>query len=89
LKIVALIIVLVLIGTAWVGWQQLAPRIDVTDSMAYLLKWQGRPIIETRLGEVRGVSNDRANAFLGIPYVQAPTGDRRFMPILIQTESKA
>lgn len=38
------------------------------------------PILSTTSGAVRGVALDGGFAFLGIPYAQDPTGDRRFAP---------
>ena len=82
MRIAAALIVLVLVvtGAAWLGLSRLTPQVDLTDSMAYLLDWKGRTTVETRLGKIRGISNGRVNAFLGIRYAQPATGDRRFMP---------
>ena len=38
------------------------------------------PIVETRYGKIRGVSNDGVYAFKGIPYGASTAGANRFMP---------
>jgi para-nitrobenzyl esterase len=82
LRIAAALIVLALVVAvaAWLGLRQLAPQMDLTDSMAYLLDWKDRTTVQTRLGKIRGIGNGRVSAFLGVPYAQPATGDRRFMP---------
>jgi para-nitrobenzyl esterase len=39
-----------------------------------------RPVVETRLGRVRGVEHDGVARFLGIPYAAPPVGPLRFAP---------
>jgi len=37
-------------------------------------------VVETTLGQIRGVDQEGAQAFLGIPFAAPPTGVRRFQP---------
>ena len=39
-----------------------------------------RPVVDTALGRLEGVTRAGADAFLGIPYARPPVGDLRFAP---------
>jgi len=82
MKILLTIVVgLLIIGAVFI-WHSLnkTRSIGMTSNTDHILSWQDRTTIETQLGQVTGLSNQRVNAFLGIPYGLPPTGDRRFMP---------
>ena len=52
---------------------------DVTSSTNHILDWGYKTTIDSRLGEITGLSNGRTHAFLGIRYALPPTGERRFL----------
>src|SRR4051812_11432312 len=39
-----------------------------------------QPVVHTESGDVAGLDQGQAVAFLGTPYAAAPTGDRRWRP---------
>ena len=38
------------------------------------------PTVDSMLGKITGIENDRAYIYKGIPYAKATTGDLRFAP---------
>lgn len=83
LKTVALTVLAIVIVEAcglWLPLKGQNSELDLLFSTNHLLELEERKTIDTRLGTVTGLSNNRVHAFLGLRYAQPPTGVRRFHP---------
>jgi len=77
--VIVAIAVLVAVGYWWF-FQRNSIQFSTTDGMSYILDWEERHTLDTRLGSVVGLGNGRIQAYLGVPYAEPPVGNRRFLP---------
>lgn len=83
LIIAAMVIVAIAVLVAvayWWFFQRNSIQFSTTDGMSYILDWEERHTLDTRLGSVVGLGNGRIQAYLGVPYAEPPVGNRRFLP---------
>jgi para-nitrobenzyl esterase len=69
-------------GAAW-GGASLASGLGSTLERAFAAEIKGAtagPVVNTSAGKIRGVVQEKVNAFRGISYGASTAGDRRFMP---------
>jgi para-nitrobenzyl esterase len=83
LKIIGRTVLAIVIVEAcglWLPLKGQNSELDLLFSTNHLLELEERKTIDTRLGNVTGLSNGRVIAFLGLRYAEPPTGVRRFYP---------
>ena len=81
--LVGLFVVLLAVGAGvWYGvvGQRNLPIEERQFGKNNLLRWDKGEVLSTRLGKVKGLTNGRSSAFLGLPYAEPPLEKLRFMP---------
>ena len=73
--LVGLFVVLLAVGAGvWYGvvGQRNLPIEERQFGKNNLLRWDKGEVLSTRLGKVKGLTNGRSSAFLGLPYAEPP-----------------
>lgn len=78
MRAVAAITTVLIVGVGVLWWSFRPSQISLTSTTDYILAWNGRAALATRLGEVQGLSNGKVNAYLGLPFAKPPIGALRF-----------